>query len=204
MTTIVGIQGDNFALVCSDSRISDVDDSGHVSQVMTLREGNSKIAVNGKYLFGAAGDLRAINILHHAFNPPTPTTNLKGKKLDEFMTVKFIPSLRECFEHQGYAVPESHEDKRHIAEQDSTIIVVVNGTIYVVDGDYSWYLDANGMYALGTGSAYALGALQSMLGSKKIKTAYQARTMALKALAIASRNDPHTGAPFHTYVQEQK
>jgi 20S proteasome alpha/beta subunit len=52
MTTIVGIQGDNFALVCSDSRISDVDDSGHVSQVMTLREGNSKIAVNGKYLFG--------------------------------------------------------------------------------------------------------------------------------------------------------
>jgi hypothetical protein len=43
-----------------------------------------------------------------------------------------------------------------------------------------------------------------MLGSKKIKTAYQARTMALKALAIAARNDPHTGAPFHTYVQEQK
>lgn len=203
MTTIVGIQGDNFALVCSDSRISDVDDSGHVSQVMTLREGNSKIAVNGKYLFGAAGDLRAINILHHAFTPPTPT-NLKGKKLDEFMTVKFVPALRECFEHQGYAVPESHEDKRHIAEQDSTIIVVVNGTIYVVDGDYSWYLDANGLYALGTGSAYALGALQAMLGSKKIKTAYQARTMALKALAIAARNDPHTGAPFHTYVQEQK
>lgn len=203
MTTIVGVQGDNFALVCSDSRISDVDDSGYVSQIMTLREGNSKVAVNGKYLFGAAGDMRAINILHHAFNPPTPT-NLKGKKLDEFMTAKFIPSLRECFEHQGYAVPESHEDKRHIAEQDSTIIVVVNGTIYVVDGDYSWYLDANGLYALGTGSAYAIGALQSMLGGKKIKTAYQARTMALKALAIAARNDPHTGAPFHTYVQDQK
>lgn len=203
MTTIVGIQGDNFAVVCSDSRISDVEDSGHVAQISTLREGNSKVASNGKYLFGAAGDMRAINILHHAFNPPTPT-NLKGKKLDEFITVKFIPALRECFETQGYAVPESHEDKRHIAEQDSTIIVVVNGTIYVVDGDYSWYSDAHGLYVLGTGSAYALGALQAMVGNKKIKTPYQAKTMALKALAIATRNDPHTGAPFHTYVQEQK
>lgn len=203
MTTIVGIQGEGFSLVCSDSRISDVDDTGYVSQIMTLREGNSKVAVNGKYLFGAAGDMRAINILHHAFNPPTPM-NLKGKKLDEFITVKFIPALRECFENQGYAVPESHEDKRHIAEQDSTIIVVVNGTIYVVDGDYSWYSDANGIYVLGTGSPYSLGALQAMIGNKKVKTPYQARTMALKALAIAARNDPHTGPPFQTYVQEQK
>ena len=203
MTTIVGIQGEGFSLVCSDSRISDVDDTGYVSQIMTLREGNSKVAINGKYLFGAAGDMRAINILHHAFNPPTPT-NLKGKKLDEFITVKFIPALRECFEQQGYASPESNEDKRHIAEQDSTIIVVVNGTIYVVDGDYSWYSDMNGIYVLGTGSSYALGALQAMLGGKKVKTPYQARAMALKSLAIAARNDPHTGPPFQTYVQEQK
>jgi len=203
MTTIVAIQGENFAVVCSDSRISDAEESGNITQINTLREGSSKVAVNGKYLLGAAGDLRAINILHHAFNPPTPT-NLKSKKLDEFITVKFIPSLRECFESQGYAVPENHEDKRHIAEQDSTIIVAVNGTIYVVDGDYSWYSDAHGLHVLGTGAAYALGALQAMLGNKKIKSPYQAKTMALKALAIAARNDPHTGAPFHTYVQEQK
>lgn len=76
MTTIVAIQGENFAVVCSDSRISDVEESGHIAQINTLREGSSKVAVNGKYLLGAAGDLRAINILHHAFNPPTPT-NLK-------------------------------------------------------------------------------------------------------------------------------
>jgi ATP-dependent protease HslVU (ClpYQ) peptidase subunit len=203
MTTIVGIQGDNFAVVCSDSRISHVEDSGHVSQISTLREGNSKVAVNGKYLFGAAGDMRAINILHHAFNPPTPT-NLKGKKLDEFITVKFIPALRECFEAQGYAVAENHEDKRHIAEQDSTIIVVINGSIYVVDGDYSWHSDAHGLYVLGTGSAYALGALHAMIGNKKIKTSYHAKTIAMKALAVATRNDPHTGTPFHSYVQDQK
>lgn len=203
MTTILGIQGEGFAVVCSDSRISDIEDSGYVTQISTLREGSSKVAVNGKYLFGAAGDMRAINILHHAFTPPAPP-NLIGKKLDEFITVKFIPALRECFEVQGYAVPESHEDKRHIAEQDSTIIVAVNGFLYVVDGDYAWMSDAHSLYVLGTGYAYALGAMQAMIGNKKIKTVYQAKTIALKALAIAARNDPHTGAPFHTYVQETK
>jgi hypothetical protein len=204
MTTIIGFQGDNFALVCSDSRISDVDSTGYISQIMTLRDGNSKIAANGRYLLGAAGDMRAINILHHAFNPPTPPANLRGKKLDEFITVRFIPALRECFEQQGYAVPESHEDKRHMAEQDSTIIVVIHGSIYVIDGDYSWLTDSSGFYVLGTGSPYALGALQAMVGTKKIKMPSQARSLCLKALAIAAKNDPHTGAPFQTFVQEQK
>ena len=39
MTTIVAIQGDNFALICSDSRISDIDGDGYAGQVSTLREG---------------------------------------------------------------------------------------------------------------------------------------------------------------------
>ena len=81
MTTIVGVQGDGFAVVCSDSRISSIDDSGLAYQVTTLGTGTSKVAQNGKYLLGAAGDVRAINILHHAFTPPAPTADLKGKKM---------------------------------------------------------------------------------------------------------------------------
>ena len=49
MTTIVGIQGDGFSVVCVDSRISSMYDGG-LSQIGTLREGSSKVAVNGKYL----------------------------------------------------------------------------------------------------------------------------------------------------------
>ena len=79
MTTIVAIQGDNFALICSDSRISDIDGDGYAGQVSTLREGTSKVASNGKYLLGAAGDLRAINLLHHAFTPPPVPAELKVK-----------------------------------------------------------------------------------------------------------------------------
>lgn len=201
MTTIIGIQTDTFAMVCVDSRISSMDSSGLASHVSTLKEGSGKIAINGKYLLGAAGDVRAINILHHVFQPPVLPANLKGKKLDQFFTVKFIPTLRECFEREGYAIPDK-EDKDHIAEHASEILVVIHGTIYVVDGDYSWASDSSGLYSLGSGSSYALGALQALNTFKKL-TIPQAKKNALKALNIAAKFDPYTGFPFHCYVQEQ-
>ena len=200
MTTIVAIQGDNYSLVCSDSRISSMDEGGFASQITTLKEGHGKVSYNGKYLLGAAGDMRAINILHHVFQPPALPSNLKGKKLDQFITSKFIPALRSCFEQQGYALPE-RDSSNHMAEQGSTILVSINGYIYIVDGDYSWTSDAYGIYALGTGSAYALGALQVLMPKRKL-TPTQAKTLALKAINTAAKYDPYTGSPFHCYVQE--
>jgi ATP-dependent protease HslVU (ClpYQ) peptidase subunit len=203
MTTILAYQGDGYAVVSVDSRVSSMDDSGFAFQITTLGEGSSKVAKNGKYLLGAAGDVRAINILHHVFQPPIPPPATKGKKLDQFMTVKFIPALRECFEKQGYAAPET-ENSTHIAEHSSTILVVLNGSIYVVEGDYSWTSDYNKIYGLGTGSSYALGAMNAMLASKKTITSAQAKSMTLKALRIASNYDPHTGPPFYTHIQEEE
>lgn len=199
MTTIVGIQGDGFAVACADSRISDVDDGGIATQFGVLKEASPKVAMNGRYLLGAAGDLRAINILHHAFMPPVCPPNLKGKKLDHFMTVKFIPALRECFETQGYAMPDNDE-KQHIAEHSSTILVAINGIIYIIDGDYSWISDINGVYAIGSGSQYALGALNILMPKRGLAMS-TAKKIAMQAVATASRFDPHTGAPYHTFTQ---
>jgi hypothetical protein len=201
MTTIIGIQGDGYAVIGCDTRISSFDDSGGVYQISTLGPGSSKIAPNGKYLLGAAGDMRAINILHHVFQPPIPTPGLRGKKLDSFITVKFIPSLRSCFESQGYSAPDGKDDKDHIAEQGSSIVVVVNATIYIVDSDYSWVSENHSMYATGSGSSYALGALSVLSGGKKL-TASQARNTILKALTTSAKFDPYTGGPFQTFVQE--
>lgn len=200
MTTIVAIQGDNYSVVCSDSRIATIDQDGYVSQITTLREGTGKMAANGKYLLGAAGDMRAINLLHHVYQPPAIPPGTTGKKLDQFFTAKVIPSIRECFEQHGYALPDTNE-KKHIAEQDSIILVSVLGTIYVIEGDYSWTSDAQNFYAIGTGSAYALGALQVTRGKRKLSVS-QAKTLALKAINVAAKYDPHTGSPFHTFVQE--
>jgi len=202
MTTIVAIQGDNYALLGTDSRISSFDESGMAFQITTLGSGTSKIGTNGKYLLGAAGDVRAINILQHAFTPPTPAPALRGRKLDGFITKQFVPALRDCFETQGYASPQN-DSSSHVAEHASTIMVVVNSMIYVIEGDYSWTSDVNGIYAIGTGAPYALGALQVLAHGKK-STIAQARTIANKALNVASKFDPYTGSPFATYIQESK
>jgi len=201
MTTIVAIQGEGYSVICTDSRISSFDETGMAYQITTLGTGSSKIAPNGKYLLGAAGDVRAINILHHAFIPPTPSFTSSGVKLDQFITQKFIPALRACFEETGYAMPDNDE-KTHIAEQASTIVVVINGTTYIIESDYSWTSDKTGIYAIGTGASYALGALHTMTSGKEM-TITKAKTAVNKALAIASKFDPYTGSPFQTFVQEQ-
>ena len=43
MTTIIGIQGDGFCVAVADSRISDVEESGLISQIVGLKESNSKL-----------------------------------------------------------------------------------------------------------------------------------------------------------------
>jgi len=202
MTTILGFQGDGYSVICTDSRISSMDEGGFASQIITLGKNSSKVAVNGKYLLGAAGDVRAINILHHVFVPPAPTPGLTGSRLDSFFTNKFIPTLRNTFEVQGYAAPE-RDDSSHIAEQGSTVICSVHGSIYVVDGDYSWTSDSTGLYALGTGSSYGLGAMSVLFNKKKALTPQQAKALCLKAITVSAKYDPYTGPPYYTYIQEQ-
>jgi len=199
MTTIVGIQGDGFSVLCTDSRISTIDEAGNSNPMSTLGSGMSKIAQNGPYLIGAAGDVRAINLLQHVFVPPTPQTNLKGKKLDAFITAKFIPAIRECFEKQGYG---SSEAGKAPAGHDSLIIISIHSTIYVIDGDYSWITDATGFYCIGSGAGYALGALH-VLSPKRKPALSTSKALAIKAISAAAKYDSNTGAPYHTFIQEQ-
>lgn len=203
MTTIAAIQGDNYSVVGADTRISSLDSNGMAYQISTLGSGQSKISLNKKYLLGAAGDVRAINILHHVFQPPAVQEDLRGKKLDQFITSKFIPSLRSCFDQQGYSLTDDRSEKENRAEQGSSIVVIVNATIYVIENDYSWTSEAGGLYAVGTGSSYALGALHALTGGKKLSPTQAKRTV-LKALQITAKYDPHTGPPFHAYTQEVK
>lgn len=191
MTTVIAIQGETYALIACDSRLSSYDGSDVPYLVTTAGVDTSKVASVGKYLIGAAGDVRAINILHYAFVPPAPKPNLKGKALNQFITTTFIPSLRQCFELHGYAHKES---------DNTEILIAVNGFIYSIDSDYSWATSTTNTYAIGSGSTYALGALQTM-STRNIPTVQIAKRNALKALRVAAKFDPFTGEPFITYCQ---
>ena len=54
---------------------------------------------------------------------------------------------------------------------------------------------------IGSGGEYALGAMHVLTHNKKL-TVQQAKNHALKALAVSAKFDPHTGPPYHTYIQE--
>lgn len=209
MTTILAVQGDGWAVVGFDSRIT----TDTAPRVMTLGAGVSKVSKNGPYLLGAAGDLRAINVLAYAFSPPLPGDDLLGVKLDRFMTSKFIPSLRKCLETQGYAVLAANKDES--AAHGSTVLTIINGAIYEIGNDYSWARDSSGVYAAGTGGDYALGSFSTSVRIKRnLETDSSAKEMTAKpyqidatkqavrvALNVAGAYDPNTGAPFHVLSQ---
>lgn len=198
MTTIIGIQGEDYCLLVADTRITSTSEDGTPNQINTLRQDTSKIAINGKYAIGTAGDLRAINLLTHTLQLPACPPNLKNKKLDEFITNKIIPTIRNLFETHGYT---THEPKTNKAEHDSELLLAINNTLYLIDGDYAWFTDQTGIYATGTGAPYALGALTAQ---PTPKNSTQAKKQALKAIAIASKYDPNTGHPYHTHLQQTR
>lgn len=187
MTTIAAIQGDGWAVVGFDSQITED------SRVFLLPNSNGKVAQNGPYILGAAGDLRAINLLHHSFRPPTPSPAERGVKLDKFISTKFVPALKACFDEAQYGEKGSHE---------SSILAVVNGTVYEIGANYDWCHDQRGIYAVGTGAAYALGALYQSNDARKRKSLTSARTNLKSALSISSLLDVNTGGTIHILTQK--
>jgi ATP-dependent protease HslVU (ClpYQ) peptidase subunit len=194
MTTIVAIQGRDSAVVGCDSRC--VEES---TRVYSVGRGSAKIVKNGDYLFGVAGDFRAINILSYVFTPPAPKGET-GIHLDRFVTKNLIPAMRTCFESQGYAT-KSAENKEQ-AEQGSTILVVLNGTVYEIGGDYSWVRDSSGVYAFGTGGAFALGCLLGGKYNFSTMTIERTKKVVTNALRVSAQLDQNTSAPFHIFVQQ--
>ena len=186
MTTICAVQGDGWVVVGWDSNVAEEGGRSY-----TVDRSWSKVVQRNNYLLGAAGDVRAINLLHHQFDPPK--TDLTGARLDKFITANVIPALREVFEVNGYTATRRSGGEQHGAD----ILIVVNGSVYEIGSDWSWCRDTDGMYAVGSGGDYALGYLYGQPRFKDPEIAKQAVT---KSLTIASRFDCYTGAPFHTKV----
>lgn len=203
MTTIIGIQGDGWSVLGADSKISSLDDQGFVTSQLYLPSATSKIAQRGEYLLGAAGDVRAINLLHHVYEPPSARYATSAEKIDQHVTKRVIPTLRQCFDDQGFSPPEKG-DRDHKAEHNSTVIVSLKGRVYVIESDYSWAEDSTGIYVVGTGSQYARAALHVLTGTNNSHKLNQKKAVSLveKALEVTSAHDTYTGGPSHIFVQE--
>lgn len=188
MTTIASIQGEGWSVVGYDSRVSEDD-----GRYYTLPKHSGKVANVSGYLIGAAGDMRAVNIVTNLLKPQS-AGNLVGAKLDKFMASVFIPDLKACLDENSYGKD---------GEQGSSIIVSVNGVVYDIGSNYEWCHDEIGIYAVGSGGGYALGSLYSLVEPFADRTIESAKAHLKEALTISAKLDNNTGAPFNFIIQRR-
>jgi len=146
LTTVVAVEGEKGVTFAADSRIS-----WYAKHDGWL----DKVVKNGKFTFGTAGALRAIQILQYAKLPEPPKTD-DAKILDRFVTKELVSSIKDAF-----------RDVDSDADGVSDIIGSVRGRVYVFSSDGAWVRNPDGIYAVGSGAPYALGALKAGASPKE-------------------------------------
>ncbi len=181
MTTIIGVEYSNHAVVLADSRV--VGESkiyNHPDMV--------KVVNNGNFIIGAAGDVRALQVVLHTWKPPVP---LAKDKLDlfTFMIAKVVPSLKQLLTESGVLDSKSSDDKDSNFELQ--LIIAVNGQLFEIDSDFAISRNDNGYYGIGSGGDYALGALHAGITPEE-------------AMAVCAKLDSKTSEPFIIETQVKK
>lgn len=181
MTTIIGIQYKDKALLIADSLVTD--DSGRVYSHPSMKK---MIERNG-YVIAGAGEVAPCDIAMHLWVPPKPTSKEKDN-LYEFMIKKVMPSLRKALTDNGYNFEEpTDRSKDGLRFQ---LLIAVGGEIFDISDDLSVCISGEGLYGIGSGSSFALGALQ--VGAKPIK-----------AMEAACKLSAFSAPPFQTIEQSK-
>lgn len=181
MTTIIGVQYDDKALLVADSRVTD--DGGRIYSHPQMQ----KITNKNGYLIAGAGEVAPCDIANHLWIPPKPSSKDK-EDLYHFMITKVMPSLRKCLTDNGYNFDEPHDRSKDGLRFQ--LLLAVGGEIFDISDDLSVCISGDGLYGIGSGSSFALGALHA--GAKP-----------LKAMEIASKLSAFTAAPFQSEEQEK-
>jgi ATP-dependent protease HslVU (ClpYQ) peptidase subunit len=201
MTTIIGIEVEEGAVIAADGRISTYDNTGYSTQISTLHD-STKLHITPHYTIGTAGDLRAINIIAHALEAPTPPKNASPNRLYKYLITEFVPQLQETFDEYRYSTTPKNSETSQSAEHSSTLIIAIQGKVFYIEGDYSVMRDTNGLYAIGTGASYALGHLHTRINPTTSLKQTQQHT--LDALHVAAHYDPYTGPPYTCHTVPTK
>jgi ATP-dependent protease HslVU (ClpYQ) peptidase subunit len=178
LTTIIGVEYANRCVVLGDSRV--VGDSKIYSHPDMV-----KVVTNGNFIIGAAGDVRALQVILHTWKPPVAVAKDKDN-IFQFMISKVVPSLKQQLNDYGLLDTKS-PDK----DFELYVLIAYNGNIFEIDSDFAVSRSDSGYYGIGTGGDYALGALYAGATPEQ-------------AASIAALNDSKTAEPFITETQLKK
>lgn len=185
MTCIVALSVGNKVYLGGDSAASD-EKSGLVLQVT-----DPKVFKVGQYGIGFVDSFRMGQILQYNWTPPIYKPTAGFKNLDKFMRTKFVESIKEVYQENGYGKfgTSAGDD----GDEGGIIIIAVQNTgrIFTMDVDYHVSELSTTYYAEGSGQQVALGSLAS---TSSIKTPRKRVRMALEASAkfIMSVKPPFT------------
>lgn len=186
MTTLIGIQLEDYCVLAADSQITE-------DNLRTVSTGTPKIISVGRYLLGITGDSRPGDILTYNWTPPT----YKGVDPIQWMGKKVLPSILTAFKENGYDPYEATKDK----DSGFDYLVAFNGNLFHIAVDLSFIKSDSGFYGLGTGGQFGLGYLTGL--SHRQLTLDPARH-AERAVEIASVLDVNTHPPIQLVVQRKE
>lgn len=181
MTTIIGVQYKDRAVMVADSRVTD--DGGRIF----IHPKMQKITERNGYLIAGAGEVSPCDIANHLWIPPKPTAKDR-EDIYHFMITKVMPSLRQCLVDNGYNFDEPHDRSKDGLRFQ--LLISVAGEIFDISDDLSVCMSGDGLYGVGSGSSFALGALHA--GAKP-----------LKAMEIAAKLSAFTSGPFQSVEQHK-
>ena len=179
MTTIIGIEYDDKAVLIADNRVTD--DTGRVYGHPKM----VKITERNGFLIAGSGEVSPCDIANHIWIPPKPTAKDK-QDVYHFMITKVMPSLRECLSSNGYNFDEAHDKARD--GMRFQFLIACCGEIFDIDQDLAVMKHYSNEYGIGSGAPFALGALRA--GAEP-----------MKAMEIAAELSAFTSGPFQEVVQ---
>jgi len=181
MTTLVGIQGNDFVVLAADSQITDGD-----QRIISVE--TPKIVNTGKYLLGLTGDSRPGDILAYAWKPPL----YRGEEPTRFMGSKVLPSISAAFKENNYEIDNK--------EMNFSFLIAFNTNLFSIGGDLSFNTSERGLFSAGSGGNYALGYLYSLPQSNYNKLV-TASVIAKKAVELSALLDINTCPPVQVISQ---
>lgn len=173
MTCIVGVAHEGKVYIGGDSAGSDG---------WSMRDrADSKVFVNGPFVFGFTTSFRMGQLLRYSFSPPKrhPDDDVMA-----YMVTQFIDALRTCLKSGGFAA------KNDEVERGGTFLVGHAGRLFQIEGDYQVGESREGHDACGCGEQYAIGSLHATQGQSP-------EDRIGKALRAAETYSSGVRAPFH-------
>jgi ATP-dependent protease HslVU (ClpYQ) peptidase subunit len=149
MTVIVGcVDMDGSVVMGGDAAATS--DAGNAFEVR-----QSKVFVNGEFVFGVAGQARWAQILINAKLPPMPDGT--GDVIDRYMAVDFARVVRARARAAGFMQSDHGQDY-----VDSVALIAVRGRLFCLQGNFDYLEAQNDYMACGIGTSYALGAMHAL------------------------------------------